>query len=718
MKRSSSLCTLAGTSSALLFFTAHAARAQSWIQTHGSIVVAEGQQVPGSSTGVGFHVSPHGPALDDAGNIVFEATSYAPGGNPYTGRVIGYGSNAANLTILAHENDPAPGIPGQTMSLAGGATSVIRPSITPDGRAYWACELPGVPVPWEDGDAVFSGAPTGLSLIFRLGEAMPGGPPGARLSADLGNDTAGRIFMNRHGQVLFGGGWYGGTLPPPTGSTWMSGQPGALQQIGAAGAPVPGGAVFQTYHAWSQLNDVGQVWMPMTLSSTYGSPPATAFDDVAFFVWTPGIGVSQVLREGDPVPGLPPGNAFHGDPWPPAMDADWYPRIGINAFNRSGSTALALAMRGPNVTPFVDDQAIFIGGPSGLVMSSARRGSPAPGTSAVFDTMYDLSVSINNAGSICFVADLRGPGTVPGDHGIWAGPPGAVELVMRVGDPCPSVPGATIAGIGLGQGPAEELWPCMNERGQVLFQAWITGGGTTYDTNYGLFVYDRGAGTRLLAQAGDLIEVRPGVMREIAVEGFFYLPYDNGDANPLGFNRDGKVALAIEMTNGENALAILDTRQEVRSFCFGDGVDTSHAAACPCGNNGARGNGCANSLIAEGANLRVAGVPLRDDMVLHAQGMPNTVTCVYLQGDALADAVFGDGVRCIGGHLLRLGSAMNAAGRSSFPDSTHTTTLSARGGVAPGSGLVREYQTYYRNITAAFCPPAVFNVTNAVEIHW
>jgi hypothetical protein len=98
--------------------------------------------------------------------------------------------------------------------------------------------------------------------------------------------------------------------------------------------------------------------------------------------------------------------------------------------------------------------------------------------------------------------------------------------------------------------------------------------------------------------------------------------------------------------------------------------------------------------------------------------MPLVVSCIYLQGDALDDIVFGDGVRCAGGSLLRLRSVANVGGASSFPDSTETITLSQRGGVLPGSGDVRYYQTYYRNAAALFCPPETFNVTNGWRITW
>ncbi|MBI5364555.1 MAG: hypothetical protein HZA53_15365 [Planctomycetes bacterium] len=153
-------------------------------------------------------------------------------------------------------------------------------------------------------------------------------------------------------------------------------------------------------------------------------------------------------------------------------------------------------------------------------------------------------------------------------------------------------------------------------------------------------------------------------------------------------------------------------------FCAGDGLDPAVTVACPCSNFGALGHGCANSVVAAGATLSGTGLPSNDDIALAGSGMPATVACIYLQGDLETQAVFGDGVRCAGGTLLRLRTRVNSGGASAFPDSTDTITLSARGGVVPGSGATRFYQTYYRNSAPLFCPPETFNVTNGLRVTW
>ena len=167
-----------------------------------------------------------------------------------------------------------------------------------------------------------------------------------------------------------------------------------------------------------------------------------------------------------------------------------------------------------------------------------------------------------------------------------------------------------------------------------------------------------------------------------------------------------------------NGIQIVRLDSAGASFCAGDDLDPAVTTDCPCLNYGVNGRGCANSINAAGALLQGSGSPLLDTVVLAGSGMPASSTCIYLQGDALDDVAFGDGVRCVGGTLVRLRAKANAAGASQFPDTNDTITLSHRGGVVPGSGAVRWYQTYYRNAATSFCPTATFNVTSGWRVIW
>ena len=147
------------------------------------------------------------------------------------------------------------------------------------------------------------------------------------------------------------------------------------------------------------------------------------------------------------------------------------------------------------------------------------------------------------------------------------------------------------------------------------------------------------------------------------------------------------------------------------AYCFGDGTST----ACPCGNAGIAGNGCANSINANGANLAGAGAAslAGDSLVLNASGMPNS-NALYFQGTTQIAAAFGDGLRCAGGSIVRLGTKTNVLGASSYPVAGDLS-VSVRGAVTtPG---VRNYQVWYRN-AAVFCSVSTFNLTNGYSVTW
>ncbi len=151
-------------------------------------------------------------------------------------------------------------------------------------------------------------------------------------------------------------------------------------------------------------------------------------------------------------------------------------------------------------------------------------------------------------------------------------------------------------------------------------------------------------------------------------------------------------------------------------YCAGDGTGTG----CPCGNTSAlgAGEGCTSSL-GVGAKLRATGVSslASDTLVLEGVQMPNA-PCLYFQGTTQTSgglgAAFGDGLRCAGGSIVRMGAIFNTLGMSHYP-SVGQQPVSVRGQVTtPG---VRDYQVWYRN-AAPFCTPFTFNLTNGVEITW
>ncbi|MBL8861445.1 MAG: hypothetical protein JNK02_05480 [Planctomycetes bacterium] len=174
----------------------------------------------------------------------------------------------------------------------------------------------------------------------------------------------------------------------------------------------------------------------------------------------------------------------------------------------------------------------------------------------------------------------------------------------------------------------------------------------------------------------------------------------------------------VDATAVSNVARIEGCHGTGASFCAGDGS----AAPCPCGNESApgSGSGCMSS-VGLGGRLEAVGVASvsADTYVLSGSSMPGTSSSLYFSGTAAVNAgagqAFGDGLRCVGGTVQRLGVTANVAGASSQPNVAQPTPLSVRDPVLPGTS--RTYQVWYRN-AAPYCTPAAFNLTNGWRVVW
>ena len=99
-------------------------------------------------------------------------------------------------------------------------------------------------------------------------------------------------------------------------------------------------------------------------------------------------------------------------------------------------------------------------------------------------------------------------------------------------------------------------------------------------------------------------------------------------------------------------------------------------------------------------------------------GMPSS-SALYFQGTLRiaggAGVAFGDGLRCVAGSIIRLGTKTNVGGVSQYPAGADAL-ISVKGMNAAGN--VRDYQCWYRNADPTFCTLSTFNLTNGVETTW
>ncbi|MCB9915512.1 MAG: FG-GAP repeat protein [Planctomycetes bacterium] len=187
---------------------------------------------------------------------------------------------------------------------------------------------------------------------------------------------------------------------------------------------------------------------------------------------------------------------------------------------------------------------------------------------------------------------------------------------------------------------------------------------------------------------------------------------DASSADQYGWSlaRDGAVAVVgatVAATGG--AGYVLRWGPPATAYCFGDGSGT----ACPCGNVGAADAGCANSA-GLGATAGSAGSAslATDDFVVTGAGLtPNQPTLLFAGLNAVnggAGTLFGDGLRCAGGSVQRLGvHAASAGGAASWGPGL-------LGGTGWSAGDVRRFQLWYRDPVGP-CGGG-FNLSNGLEL--
>ena len=146
-------------------------------------------------------------------------------------------------------------------------------------------------------------------------------------------------------------------------------------------------------------------------------------------------------------------------------------------------------------------------------------------------------------------------------------------------------------------------------------------------------------------------------------------------------------------------------------FCSGD---LANPSGCPCNNLGNPEEGCANGT-GVGAKLSASGSASVSGGVITLSGsqLIPSQPGLYFQGNNAVNAgdgiLFGDGLRCAGGGVVRL----QVRFASSTGESTTTVNVASVGGVSAGD--TKRYQLWYRDPLTSPCG-AQFNLSNGVEI--
>jgi hypothetical protein len=243
----------------------------------------------------------------------------------------------------------------------------------------------------------------------------------------------------------------------------------------------------------------------------------------------------------------------------------------------------------------------------------------------------------------------------------------------------------------------------------AIIDATGDGGAHPLDRPVGIALDGSGNAYVAGSDTDDAFKITPGGVITQIID-----PTGDGGGNTLdrswGITVDGSGNVYVTGRRSNNAFKIAAAPV---TFC--DDSDGS-LASCPCANPGAPDTGCDIQQSTGGVGLSLVAQetsPL-NRVTWGGSGFPamSTPTSIVIRAadlDSAAPVVFGDGLRCVGTPLVRLGAAFAIGGTS-----VHTHGH----GAMAGTGAFR-YQLWFRNTPVMFCDPtAAFNLSNGHTLVW
>lgn len=490
-----------------------------------TVVARTGQSAPGVAGGTFANTLGFNPRIGSAGHVAFEAFM---NGVPLTSDVAFWVGLPGSLQVALREDSTATGGPN---FFSGSANLGVDSSGT---LSMWA-QLNNVGL--NENQILYSFLPNGNggnTIVAREGHTAVPGYAGAKWAA-IGSGHA----SNENGAVAFIGTATGGDATLANDQGLWAGTPGNIQLVAREGMAAVGASgtatVFSTTSGQpiygKAINASGQVAFGASLSGP-GIGAGTG-NDRAIYVWSPGGGGSLALavQIGNVAPDTTPTTVFsviddvpsfnnagqvafrgivadddldpnnHYGVWAGApgdvrliyrandftpipgvqfRTSTPYPRIG-NGGDVAFKTVIVGAAAGVNSS---NNEVLWLSTGDGIELV-ARKGSPAPGTSAgVNFSAIDDSFTVNGLGQVAFTGTLTGAGVVPAnDRGLWAGVPGNVQLIAREGavidlDPTAGELLKTILSINFASGYTGSINDSasagLNDAGQLVWRAQFT----------------------------------------------------------------------------------------------------------------------------------------------------------------------------------------------------------------------------------------------------
>lgn len=280
-------------------------------------------------------------------------------------------------------------------------------------------------------------------------------------------------YLGENGEVVFPGSLILGSGNPPVTANdsqgvWKVDTAGTMWLLGRTGfaAPDCGGAVFDFLPIVPGINDAGQVTILGSLR--IGTAGVTSANDVGVWSELGGEGLRLLVREGDPVAGLPGVflSRFCAGVYATARTAADQGDAVFSVYFGGASTHSAILRTTVNRTSETVAMQVI-----------AREGSPAPGTAELFGNLmgsFSDPARMDASGNTVFAAVTK-----TNKEGIWyhpAGRTGAPDKVVFTGDVAAGTGGATFSRI---------QRPTMGSNGVISFRGLLNRNGDNTDGKKG-----------------------------------------------------------------------------------------------------------------------------------------------------------------------------------------------------------------------------------------
>jgi len=491
------------------------------------IALAPDQRAPSTPAAVYFAGFDR-PQVSDAGQVMYGAYFQGPG-------VKGHGLYLATsgVSSLFVRNDTAA--PGTVGPARFEEPLWQVPYLVGEGKVAFTSKLVGGDTTPDNDYGLWSGEANALQLVARKGDAAPGLPAGVTTLVPFINaaNSAGQIVYSA---VLEGPGVNNPNYAAFWRATGTNVEP--LVYVGMQAPTLDPGVQFSYLGQTDPtLNNAG---VSAFAGRVQGPGVTFGINDVAVWTGVPGA-LDLVVRSDDPVPGAEPGMRFRL-----ANDGVSEPSVG-----ESGEVAFLADF----VTPIDGGKggtAIFLDSGGGLEMV-ARTGDAAPGLPAGV-TYHDLGDPAVANGQVLFRTSVLGPGvTIDTMQALYLGVPGAVELLLRSGDPVAGHP--------------ELQWfelPNVyevNDAGQIALHGFVQ---TSTGLAQGIFVRQPDGSVLEIARAGEAIEVAPGDFR--VVRELWMSP--QGQA----FNNQGDLAFRAFFEDSSDAVVLAHVPEPCGALLAGLGA--------------------------------------------------------------------------------------------------------------------------------------------------